>query len=333
MLRTINREQKRGGSTSFGVTIKERTFAAQNTRYQFNGKEYDSETETSDFGARNLDGDLGVWETVDPQFSRQPGWSTYKAFLDNPIIYQDPDGETEFYFKGKWIGTDGIPNNIIGIAKNNDVKKSILKSTKQGLNFTLEGTVANGTTNNGVFNIHKDVLSAANTTLGQAISNGENKEFWSVLESDNDGGFSTIQSGAGKEGSNQSDGFPTDIQSNVSIHSHPTGARIVKNFMGDKVESKPANIASPEDVSSTFPKFEMNIIVGKQGAAGFNVDQNGKLSIDDNRGSGINIWMSGNTDRFKPSFSISGSDANKMLKGDRGKNGKKFEKKSAARFN
>ncbi|MBV6485065.1 MAG: hypothetical protein KFKLKKLM_01613 [Flavobacteriales bacterium] len=31
----------------FGVTIKERTFAAQNTRYQFNGKEYDNETETS----------------------------------------------------------------------------------------------------------------------------------------------------------------------------------------------------------------------------------------------------------------------------------------------
>jgi len=96
MQRSINREQKRGFSTSFGVTIKERTFAAQNTRYQFNGKEYDNETETSDFGARNLDGDLGVWETVDPQFSRQPGWSTYKAFLDNPIIYQDPDGETEF---------------------------------------------------------------------------------------------------------------------------------------------------------------------------------------------------------------------------------------------
>ena len=91
MLRTINREQKRGGSTSFGVTIKERTFAAQNTRYQFNGKEYDSETETSDFGARNLDGDLGVWGT--PDAVMQPSKSPYSYVDNNPIIYVDRNGE------------------------------------------------------------------------------------------------------------------------------------------------------------------------------------------------------------------------------------------------
>ena len=90
MLRAINREQKRGFSTSFGVTIKERTFAAQNTRYQFNGKEYDSETETSYFGARNSDGDLGIWGALDPITHAM--YSPYSSFDNNPIYYADPTG-------------------------------------------------------------------------------------------------------------------------------------------------------------------------------------------------------------------------------------------------
>jgi len=88
MQRAINREKKRGFSTSFGVTIKERTFAAQNTRYQFNGKEYDSETETTNQGARNSDGDLGGWETVDRVFKAH--LSPYQFGADNPIIFIAP---------------------------------------------------------------------------------------------------------------------------------------------------------------------------------------------------------------------------------------------------
>ena len=49
-----------------------------------------------DYSARMYDSRLGRWMSTDPKFREQPGWSTYKAFLDNPIIYQDPDGETEF---------------------------------------------------------------------------------------------------------------------------------------------------------------------------------------------------------------------------------------------
>jgi RHS repeat-associated protein len=84
----------------FGVTIKERTFAAQNTRYQFNGKEYDNETETSDFGARNLDGDLGVWGALDPLANKYPDYSPYNFTANNPILYIDPNGK-EVYIYGE----------------------------------------------------------------------------------------------------------------------------------------------------------------------------------------------------------------------------------------
>ncbi|MBV6485060.1 MAG: hypothetical protein KFKLKKLM_01608 [Flavobacteriales bacterium] len=77
----------------YGVKMKERSFSTESTRYQFNGKEYDSETETSDFGARNLDGDLGIWGTRDPQASLFNFLSPYSSFANNPIYFVDEEGE------------------------------------------------------------------------------------------------------------------------------------------------------------------------------------------------------------------------------------------------
>ena len=73
--------------------------SAVSYRFGFNGKENDNEVKgignSVDFGARIYDSRLGRWLSVDPQFQSQPGWSPYKAFLDNPVIFVDPGGETE----------------------------------------------------------------------------------------------------------------------------------------------------------------------------------------------------------------------------------------------
>jgi RHS repeat-associated protein len=85
-------------------------------RYGFNGMEHDDEVKTDlnsyDFGARMYDPRLGRWMSVDPQARIQPGWSPYKAFLDNPILFIDPEGETEYGVHitlsaktGTWIST------------------------------------------------------------------------------------------------------------------------------------------------------------------------------------------------------------------------------------
>jgi RHS repeat-associated protein len=52
-----------------------------------------------DFGARMYDSRLGRWWSVDPQFATQADQSVYKSFLNNPILFADPNGETE------WITT------------------------------------------------------------------------------------------------------------------------------------------------------------------------------------------------------------------------------------
>jgi RHS repeat-associated protein len=69
--------------------------------YAFNGMEQDPELKgngnsyTTEF--RQYDPRLGRWLSIDPLASKEPGWSPYRAFFDNPIIYSDPNGlyETE----------------------------------------------------------------------------------------------------------------------------------------------------------------------------------------------------------------------------------------------
>ncbi len=83
-----------------GMLQPGRSFSTSGYRFGFNGKEQDELIKGSgnqlDFGARGYDSRLIRWWSVDPKSRMQAGWSTYKAFLDNPILYVDPDGETEY---------------------------------------------------------------------------------------------------------------------------------------------------------------------------------------------------------------------------------------------
>jgi RHS repeat-associated protein len=83
----------------FGVKMKERSFSSENTRYQFNGKQFDEETETTDFGARNQDGDLGIWNALDPLAKEYPGTSPYAFATNNPVYFVDKNGESPW----SWI--------------------------------------------------------------------------------------------------------------------------------------------------------------------------------------------------------------------------------------
>ena len=60
----------------------------------FTGKERDSETGFSYFGARYYDSDLMTgWLSVDPLADKYPGLSPYAYCAWNPIKLVDPDGE------------------------------------------------------------------------------------------------------------------------------------------------------------------------------------------------------------------------------------------------
>ena len=192
------------------------------------------------------------------------------------------------------------------------------------MNYMVNG-IGHGYHKGGVFGIDKDVLSKSSSIFSKALSDGDNKEFWAVMEKNSLGEFQTTHEGEGKEGSGQADGFPTQIQSDVSIHSHPIGTKKIQTPLGQLVESSPANEPSGTDANDIFPRFNMNIIVGKQGKSSYTSLPNGEIQINDYRGAGINIWNTGNFS-LNPDFSISGEAAGKMLNGNRGSLGKKFDK-------
>jgi|GEM_PF-1521598 len=83
----------------FGMLMPERNGGSA-YRYSFNGMEKDDEVKGKgnhlDFGARCYDSRLGRWFSVDAMAGKQPAWSPYKMAKDNPMIYKDPDGNTEY---------------------------------------------------------------------------------------------------------------------------------------------------------------------------------------------------------------------------------------------
>lgn len=69
-------------------------------RFGFNGMEKDNEAKgqgnSYDFGARIYDSRLGRWMSADPFFNKTPDWSPYRGMLDNPLLFVDPGGKTEY---------------------------------------------------------------------------------------------------------------------------------------------------------------------------------------------------------------------------------------------
>ena len=62
--------------------------------FTFTGKERDSETGFSYFGARYYDSDLMTgWLSVDPMADKYPSLSPYAYCAWNPILFRDPDGK------------------------------------------------------------------------------------------------------------------------------------------------------------------------------------------------------------------------------------------------
>ena len=83
-----------------GMLMPGRNFTSNSYRYGAFGYEKDDEVNGNGNNytteARPYDPRLIRWWTPDPQFKLQPGWSPYKAFLCNPILFTDPEGETEY---------------------------------------------------------------------------------------------------------------------------------------------------------------------------------------------------------------------------------------------
>ncbi|HEX8546332.1 MAG TPA: RHS repeat-associated core domain-containing protein, partial [Cytophagaceae bacterium] len=88
---------------SDAVTERSRVFnSPTSSRYEFNGKEEDAETNSYDFGARAYDSRVGRWWSVEPLSYRYPGLSSYAFVANNPVNAIDPDGRKIIFVNGYW---------------------------------------------------------------------------------------------------------------------------------------------------------------------------------------------------------------------------------------
>ena len=78
----------------YGEPFVNERISSYNERFTFTGKERDSETGFSYFGARYYDSDiLTGWLSVDPLADKYPNISPYAYCAWNPVRLVDPDGE------------------------------------------------------------------------------------------------------------------------------------------------------------------------------------------------------------------------------------------------
>ncbi|MBI2420248.1 MAG: RHS repeat-associated core domain-containing protein [Ignavibacteriales bacterium] len=77
---------------AFGEILRSYNNSSPNERYDFTGKERDTESGLNYHGARYYDSELGRWLNVDPLADKYPGWSSYNYCLNNPVNSIDPDG-------------------------------------------------------------------------------------------------------------------------------------------------------------------------------------------------------------------------------------------------
>ena len=99
MIRPSNRASIRNISdySPFGVQLSERTISGDGYRYGYQGSEKDDEVKgdgnsyTTEF--RQLDPRVGRWIMIDPKTVLTPWESPYVSMADNPILYNDPNGD------------------------------------------------------------------------------------------------------------------------------------------------------------------------------------------------------------------------------------------------
>jgi RHS repeat-associated protein len=313
----------------FGSVIAERQFTASGAgeyRFGFNGMEADPENVNQyDYGARIYNPLVGRFLSVDPLAGLQAGWSPFRAFFDNPIAFVDNSGGTEFYFNGRWIGTDGVNNGLIAIVRNRDLNRQIAEATSHGKLHTVEG-LHSGTFNENYVVVHKFVLERSFAMLSRSLTQGRNQEFAEILV-EHDGSYRVVA---------EVDGSPVDpngilapvsidVPGDVSTHSHPTGIKKTGGFLEytNADQPSPANSANEGDIEF-FKRYKLNIIVGLGGNVP-TLDLNPNAAnggITETRAPQINVYDS-ETQLLK---TFGREEAMYILSGERGDLGKKFKK-------
>ena len=312
----------------FGMAMGGRDSSIAKYRVGFDGQERDEEVGSS----RDCNYTANYWEynsRIGRRMNADPlikSWlSSYCTFSNNPILMVDPLGNTDFYWKGKWIGTDGLTNGLIALVKSKDIKNQIVIASKLGLNSNDYG-LSNGEANSQFNVIHIDILKESSLVLQKAITTRKDfaTEHRAVLKENSAGGFDRIFEGAegkivtdSKGGTRTSGGSYPD--GDIRIHSHPIGTEL-HGIIGSSYDATAPTICDPLTGGDMCDvgKYKLDIIVGKNGIVTPDADNHGNFIMRDSRELSINVFGSDDL----PKFSIPKEIADLILAGEKNRKAK-----------
>ncbi|MFW5804538.1 MAG: hypothetical protein ACOCWG_04850 [bacterium] len=308
----------------FGMPMHSRTFTGNGYKFGFNGQEKEDDIygEGNTYSAEYwmYDSRLGRRWNVDPV--DQISISNYAVLSNSPVCMVDPLGDTDYYNKrGKYLGTDGDDNNLIGVVSNRKLLRQIKKDVrKHGIIYTVNDNaefnnvdIGNGTKFFGTFFVDRDVLNSANDVLTEAINEPMIREYMRIMQTKDGGGAETVFSDIGSEytsGSRAEVDFPSGVIGDVTIHSHP-----IKQWLeGSTVRYFDALEPTKDDGTGKgdlpiFQNYDMNIIVGENGVGGGTLSEKETL-IPNARPRAINFFDK----KGNHTETINRKTANKILK-------------------
>ena len=115
---------------AFGGKLPGRSFNSNSMRYQFNGKEFDPETGTQDYGFRIYSPALGKFLSVDPLSKEFPFYSPYHFAGNKPISHLDLDGQEDIYYNHPSVAKSRGYQAAITLLTSTDAYNGFLKNLK-----------------------------------------------------------------------------------------------------------------------------------------------------------------------------------------------------------
>ena len=166
------------------------TYCGGLCRFDSSGKEKDSETGLSYFGARYYDANLLTgWLSVDPMADKYPSLSPYNYCASNPMKLVDPDGSeiADFYdSRGQYLGTDGVADQRIFVVTDDAEIEQIIDN---GGDCSIQFTNANAIKSKYELlpqNLREKIINDLNVDYSQQ----KNREYGGVAVQQIDGTIS-----------------------------------------------------------------------------------------------------------------------------------------------